>query len=178
MNCWNLSWTAEIEISHRASHLFLFISIPSSRPLPSRRTHCWLLLLLLLRRRPSPSLLLLVPPVACGRCPAWPNMAAAPEEEVDRRPIRRVRSKSDTPYINEARISLHLETGRQPPCPCIHGFGRFYQLSTSVLMGDELLHWFVASPTDAAWLWVLCRVDCTHGAAAHSGSRTALSFWQ
>ncbi|TDH08938.1 hypothetical protein EPR50_G00102850 [Perca flavescens] len=37
-------------------------------------------------------------------------MAAAPEEEVDRRPIRRVRSKSDTPYINEARISLHLET--------------------------------------------------------------------
>ncbi|KAG8003384.1 Phosphatase and actin regulator 1 [Nibea albiflora] len=42
--------------------------------------------------------------------PGWPNMAAAPEEEVDRRPIRRVRSKSDTPYINEARISLHLET--------------------------------------------------------------------
>uniref|UniRef100_A0A3Q3B3J2 Uncharacterized protein n=1 Tax=Kryptolebias marmoratus TaxID=37003 RepID=A0A3Q3B3J2_KRYMA len=40
--------------------------------------------------------------------------AAAPEEEVevDRRPIRRVRSKSDTPYITEARISLHLETGR------------------------------------------------------------------
>uniref|UniRef100_A0AAQ4RTY7 Phosphatase and actin regulator n=1 Tax=Gasterosteus aculeatus aculeatus TaxID=481459 RepID=A0AAQ4RTY7_GASAC len=37
-------------------------------------------------------------------------MAAAPEEKVDRRPIRRVRSKSDTPYINEARISLHLET--------------------------------------------------------------------
>lgn len=29
----------------------------------------------------------------------------------DRRPIRRVRSKSDTPYITEARISLHLETG-------------------------------------------------------------------
>uniref|UniRef100_A0A3Q2SYQ9 Phosphatase and actin regulator n=1 Tax=Fundulus heteroclitus TaxID=8078 RepID=A0A3Q2SYQ9_FUNHE len=42
--------------------------------------------------------------------PARPNMAAAPDEEVDRRPIRRVRSKSDTPYINEARISLHLET--------------------------------------------------------------------
>ncbi|CAL8270716.1 unnamed protein product [Arctogadus glacialis] len=38
-------------------------------------------------------------------------MAAAPEDGVDRRPIRRVRSKSDTPYINEARISLHLETG-------------------------------------------------------------------
>eukprot|EP00064_Thunnus_orientalis_P004124 superscaffoldBa00000364_g4135 len=42
-------------------------------------------------------------------------MAAAPEEEVDRRPIRRVRSKSDTPYINEARISLHLETGLTVP---------------------------------------------------------------
>ncbi|XP_070764954.1 phosphatase and actin regulator 1-like [Enoplosus armatus] len=41
-------------------------------------------------------------------------MAAAPEEEVDRRPIRRVRSKSDTPYINEARISLHLETEEKP----------------------------------------------------------------
>ncbi|KAK2835000.1 hypothetical protein Q5P01_015484 [Channa striata] len=40
-------------------------------------------------------------------------MAAAPEEEVDRRPIRRVRSKSDTPYINEARISLHLETAEE-----------------------------------------------------------------
>lgn len=44
--------------------------------------------------------------------------ASAPEEEEvvdgleDRRPIRRVRSKSDTPYITEARISLHLETGR------------------------------------------------------------------
>uniref|UniRef100_A0A665WUS3 Uncharacterized protein n=1 Tax=Echeneis naucrates TaxID=173247 RepID=A0A665WUS3_ECHNA len=54
-------------------------------------------------------------PTSAGRqwsLPGWPNMAAAPEEEVDRRPIRRVRSKSDTPYINEARISLHLETGR------------------------------------------------------------------
>uniref|UniRef100_A0A3B3ZBL4 Phosphatase and actin regulator n=1 Tax=Periophthalmus magnuspinnatus TaxID=409849 RepID=A0A3B3ZBL4_9GOBI len=40
-------------------------------------------------------------------------MAAAPEEDVDRRPIRRVRSKSDTPYINEARISLHLETAEE-----------------------------------------------------------------
>lgn len=57
-------------------------------------------------------------------------MAAAPEEAVDRRPIRRVRSKSDTPYINEARISLHLETGRlkpdaapllpEGPCPRFH----------------------------------------------------------
>ncbi|XP_061635418.1 phosphatase and actin regulator 1-like isoform X1 [Phyllopteryx taeniolatus] len=39
-------------------------------------------------------------------------MAAAPEQE-DRRPIRRVRSKSDTPYINEARLSLHLETAEE-----------------------------------------------------------------
>ncbi|XP_068599710.1 phosphatase and actin regulator 1-like [Brachionichthys hirsutus] len=40
-------------------------------------------------------------------------MAAAPEEEGDRRPIRRVRSKSDTPYISEARVSLHLETAEE-----------------------------------------------------------------
>uniref|UniRef100_A0A8C6S7V2 Phosphatase and actin regulator n=1 Tax=Neogobius melanostomus TaxID=47308 RepID=A0A8C6S7V2_9GOBI len=40
-------------------------------------------------------------------------MAAALEKDVDRRPIRRVRSKSDTPYINEARISLHLETAEE-----------------------------------------------------------------
>ncbi|KAG7514913.1 hypothetical protein JOB18_045380 [Solea senegalensis] len=41
--------------------------------------------------------------------------AAVPEEEEvdDRRPIRRVRSKSDTPYITEARISLHLETAEE-----------------------------------------------------------------
>ncbi|XP_019740280.1 phosphatase and actin regulator 1 [Hippocampus comes] len=40
--------------------------------------------------------------------------AAAPAaEQEDRRPIRRVRSKSDTPYINEARISLHLETAEE-----------------------------------------------------------------
>ncbi|KAF0041706.1 hypothetical protein F2P81_005238 [Scophthalmus maximus] len=50
--------------------------------------------------------------------------AAAPEEEEevveDRRPIRRVRSKSDTPYITEARISLHLETGtRCHPVPVL-----------------------------------------------------------
>ncbi|XP_061680247.1 phosphatase and actin regulator 1 isoform X2 [Syngnathoides biaculeatus] len=36
-------------------------------------------------------------------------MAAATQQK-DCRPIRRVRSKSDTPYINEARLSLHLET--------------------------------------------------------------------
>nr|XP_005305263.1 phosphatase and actin regulator 1 isoform X5 [Chrysemys picta bellii] len=35
-------------------------------------------------------------------------MAASSEEEIDRRPIRRVRSKSDTPYLAEARISFNL----------------------------------------------------------------------
>ncbi|XP_018613433.1 phosphatase and actin regulator 1-like isoform X3 [Scleropages formosus] len=33
--------------------------------------------------------------------------------DVDRRPIRRVRSKSDTPYLAEARISLNLETAEE-----------------------------------------------------------------
>lgn len=72
----------------------------------------------------------LPPPLSLSRSPAgrlWtlpgsPTMAAAPEEEVDRRPIRRVRSKSDTPYINEARISLHLETGEASGQ---QAFGRF-----------------------------------------------------
>ncbi|KAJ8367417.1 hypothetical protein AAFF_G00317970 [Aldrovandia affinis] len=45
-----------------------------------------------------------------GRC-ARTLMAAASEEDTDRRPIRRVRSKSDTPYLAEARISFNLETG-------------------------------------------------------------------
>ncbi|XP_051784947.1 phosphatase and actin regulator 1-like isoform X6 [Erpetoichthys calabaricus] len=40
-------------------------------------------------------------------------MAASLEEETDRRPIRRVRSKSDTPYLAEARISLNLETAEE-----------------------------------------------------------------
>ncbi|XP_028908848.1 phosphatase and actin regulator 1 isoform X2 [Ornithorhynchus anatinus] len=35
-------------------------------------------------------------------------MAASSEEDIDRRPIRRVRSKSDTPYLAEARISFNL----------------------------------------------------------------------
>nr|XP_027803921.2 phosphatase and actin regulator 1 isoform X2 [Marmota flaviventris] len=35
-------------------------------------------------------------------------MAASSEDDIDRRPIRRVRSKSDTPYIAEARISFNL----------------------------------------------------------------------
>ncbi|XP_066533394.1 phosphatase and actin regulator 1 isoform X2 [Hoplias malabaricus] len=37
-------------------------------------------------------------------------MAAALEDDVDRRPIRRARSKSDTPYITEARLSYTLHT--------------------------------------------------------------------
>ncbi|XP_038653044.1 phosphatase and actin regulator 1 isoform X2 [Scyliorhinus canicula] len=37
-------------------------------------------------------------------------MAASSGEQADRRPIRRVRSKSDTPYLTEARISLNVET--------------------------------------------------------------------
>uniref|UniRef100_A0A8C5Q1C4 Uncharacterized protein n=1 Tax=Leptobrachium leishanense TaxID=445787 RepID=A0A8C5Q1C4_9ANUR len=44
---------------------------------------------------------------------AHPLMATSSEEETDRRPIRRVRSKSDTPYLAEARISLNLATGKQ-----------------------------------------------------------------
>ncbi|XP_060100203.1 phosphatase and actin regulator 1 isoform X4 [Heteronotia binoei] len=40
-------------------------------------------------------------------------MAASSEEDVDRRPIRRVRSKSDTPYLAEARISFNLEAAEE-----------------------------------------------------------------
>ncbi|XP_059671243.1 phosphatase and actin regulator 1 [Gavia stellata] len=40
-------------------------------------------------------------------------MAASSEEDIDRRPIRRVRSKSDTPYLAEARISFNLETAEE-----------------------------------------------------------------
>uniref|UniRef100_A0A8C0JCK9 Uncharacterized protein n=1 Tax=Chelonoidis abingdonii TaxID=106734 RepID=A0A8C0JCK9_CHEAB len=45
-------------------------------------------------------------------------MAASSEEEIDRRPIRRVRSKSDTPYLAEARISFNLGRGKSDPSPC------------------------------------------------------------
>lgn len=38
-------------------------------------------------------------------------MAASSEDDIDRRPIRRVRSKSDTPYLAEARISFNLGAG-------------------------------------------------------------------
>uniref|UniRef100_A0A8D0VR75 Phosphatase and actin regulator 1 n=1 Tax=Sus scrofa TaxID=9823 RepID=A0A8D0VR75_PIG len=49
-------------------------------------------------------------------------MAASSEDDVDRRPIRRVRSKSDTPYLAEARISFNLGAERPtrdcPGAPC------------------------------------------------------------
>uniref|UniRef100_A0A8C7S1N1 Phosphatase and actin regulator n=1 Tax=Oncorhynchus mykiss TaxID=8022 RepID=A0A8C7S1N1_ONCMY len=40
-------------------------------------------------------------------------MAASPEDHIDRRPIRRVRSKSDTPYLAEARVSFNLRTAEE-----------------------------------------------------------------
>ncbi|XP_072535434.1 phosphatase and actin regulator 1 isoform X2 [Salminus brasiliensis] len=39
-------------------------------------------------------------------------MAEAPEDDVDRRPIRRARSKSDTPYLAETRLSYTLQTAQ------------------------------------------------------------------
>jgi hypothetical protein len=42
-------------------------------------------------------------------------MAASSEDDIDRRPIRRVRSKSDTPYLAEARISFNLGAGKDSP---------------------------------------------------------------
>lgn len=42
-------------------------------------------------------------------------MAASSEDDIDRRPIRRVRSKSDTPYLAEARISFNLGAGKDTP---------------------------------------------------------------
>ncbi|XP_060040587.1 phosphatase and actin regulator 1-like [Erinaceus europaeus] len=42
-------------------------------------------------------------------------MAASSEDDIDRRPIRRVRSKSDTPYLAEARISFNLGAGKDDP---------------------------------------------------------------
>uniref|UniRef100_A0A3P8TED5 Uncharacterized protein n=1 Tax=Amphiprion percula TaxID=161767 RepID=A0A3P8TED5_AMPPE len=109
------------------------------------------LLLLLLRRRFSRS-----PAGRQWTLPGWPNMAAAPEEEVDRRPIRRVRSKSDTPYINEARISLHLETGRQ----LASDTDALRRMSGQQPLGN--IHDFGLS---------LCSSVGTHGAQLHLGGR-------
>ncbi|XP_076135371.1 phosphatase and actin regulator 1 [Alosa pseudoharengus] len=41
-------------------------------------------------------------------------MAAASEDETDRRPFRRARSKSDTPYLAETRLSLNLQSAEKP----------------------------------------------------------------
>uniref|UniRef100_A0A668ARD3 Phosphatase and actin regulator n=1 Tax=Myripristis murdjan TaxID=586833 RepID=A0A668ARD3_9TELE len=40
-------------------------------------------------------------------------MANTPDYKTDRRPIRRLRSKSDTPYLVEARISFNLKTAEE-----------------------------------------------------------------
>ncbi|XP_068787921.1 phosphatase and actin regulator 1 isoform X1 [Struthio camelus] len=40
-------------------------------------------------------------------------MSPSSEEDIDRRPIRRLRSKSDTPYLEEARICFNLDTARR-----------------------------------------------------------------
>lgn len=44
-------------------------------------------------------------------------MATVPDSSTDRRPIRRLRSKSDTPYLVEARLSFNLRTGRRISIP-------------------------------------------------------------
>ncbi|RMC16153.1 hypothetical protein DUI87_08367 [Hirundo rustica rustica] len=38
-------------------------------------------------------------------------VTATSEDDIDRRPIRRLRSKSDTPYLEEARICFNLDNG-------------------------------------------------------------------
>ncbi|XP_019117781.1 phosphatase and actin regulator 1 isoform X7 [Larimichthys crocea] len=40
-------------------------------------------------------------------------MATTPDSSTDRRPIRRLRSKSDTPYLVEARLSFNLRTAEE-----------------------------------------------------------------
>uniref|UniRef100_A0A8B9CX66 Phosphatase and actin regulator 1 n=1 Tax=Anser brachyrhynchus TaxID=132585 RepID=A0A8B9CX66_9AVES len=45
-------------------------------------------------------------------------MSASSEEDIDRRPIRRLRSKSDTPYLEEARICFNLDTS-SARCPLL-----------------------------------------------------------
>ncbi|XP_034886328.1 phosphatase and actin regulator 1-like [Mirounga angustirostris] len=52
-------------------------------------------------------------------------MAASSEDDIDRRPIRRVRSKSDTPYLAEARISFNLGAGKDDPLALLSPPPRF-----------------------------------------------------
>ncbi|XP_009473701.1 PREDICTED: phosphatase and actin regulator 1 isoform X1 [Nipponia nippon] len=40
-------------------------------------------------------------------------MTASSEDDIDRRPIRRLRSKSDTPYLEEARICFNLDNAEE-----------------------------------------------------------------
>ncbi|TRZ25404.1 hypothetical protein HGM15179_001722, partial [Zosterops borbonicus] len=40
-------------------------------------------------------------------------VTATSEDDIDRRPIRRLRSKSDTPYLEEARICFNLDNARR-----------------------------------------------------------------
>lgn len=42
----------------------------------------------------------------------WKLMATTPANSTDRRPIRRLRSKSETPYLIEARLSSSMRTGK------------------------------------------------------------------
>lgn len=65
--------------------------------------------------RPLPAPCLSVSPVPAALLGARASMAASVKEDdadVDRRPIRRARSKSDTPYLTETRLSYTLQTGR------------------------------------------------------------------
>ena len=53
-------------------------------------------------------------------------MATTSASSTDRRPIRRLRSKSDTPYLVEARLSFNLRTGKDTyPCPALKSDDRF-----------------------------------------------------
>ncbi|CAD7673862.1 unnamed protein product [Nyctereutes procyonoides] len=60
-------------------------------------------------------------------------MAASSEDDIDRRPIRRVRSKSDTPYLAEARISFNLGAAmrilRRQNCEYCHTEPRLFHQS-------------------------------------------------
>uniref|UniRef100_A0A8C3K712 PHAR1 regulator n=1 Tax=Calidris pygmaea TaxID=425635 RepID=A0A8C3K712_9CHAR len=42
-------------------------------------------------------------------------VTATSEDDIDRRPIRRLRSKSDTPYLEEARFCFNLDNGKTTP---------------------------------------------------------------